>query len=173
MSNSLPQPKLPNWTLPNVRNVPTIPNVGCVSGDATTVVGAQMGNFPDIQALPHVKALNKVITEQIGTLLEGKLPDAPRAVVFEARRARLVTELTQIVNLATQTANQIQADVNATINACNEKINDINAAKNEISQLPETVRSAVQTKALERYDEYATEVTGQIGRLQASLGCLA
>lgn len=169
----LPSAKLPSWNLPSVRSLPTIPNVGCISGNPTTIVGDQMGSFPDIQALPHIKSLKKVINEQIGTLLEGKLPDLPRAVLFEARKARLTTELAQVVGKATAMASQIQADVNATINACNEKINDLNAAKDEILQLPEQARSAVQTKSLERYNEYADEINSQIDRLQSSLGCLA
>ncbi len=172
MSNALPQIKLPSWSVPNVRGLPTIPTVGCVSGNATTQIGEQMGNFPDIQALPHVKALNKVITEQIGTLLEGKLPDAPRSILFEARKARLITELASIVNKATELANQIQTEINSSIAACNEKINDLNAAKNLILQVPVNARSVIQKKTLDRYNEYIGEINGQIGRLQTSLGCL-
>lgn len=173
MSVQLPQIKLPSWNVPPVRNLPTIPTVGCVSGNATTQIGQQMGNFPDIQALPHVKALNKIITEQIGTLLEGKLGDIPRAALYEIRKARLITELAQIVNQGTQLANQIQAEVNASIEAANAKINDLNAAKEELLQIPENARSVIQDKMISRYNEYIGEVNAQIGRLQQSLGCLS
>lgn len=169
---TLPQAKLPSWNVPTVRPLPSIPNVGCVSGNATTVIGEQFGNFPDVQALPHIKALNKVITEQIGTLLEGKLPDAPRSIAYEARRSRLVNELAQIVNSATAVGSQIQSEINGAISACNEKISDLNASKNAILQTPANLRSAVQVKALNRYNTYIAEVNSQIGRLQTSLGCL-
>lgn len=168
----LPPAKLPNWNLPNVRSIPSIPNVGCVSGNATTIVGEQLGSLPDISALPHIKALNKVITEQIGTLLEGKLGDVPRAIVYEVRRARLVTELASIVQQGTAIANQITAEVNAAVAFANTRIADLNASKSAILATPAHLRSAVQNKALDRYNEYIGEINGQIGRLQASLGCL-
>lgn len=173
MSVQLPQIKIPSWTVPSVRDLPTIPNVGCVSGNATTQIGEQFGSFPDVQALPHVKALNKVITEQIGTLLEGKLPDVPRAVLFEARKVRLVSELAQIIGKGAELASQIQGEVNATIAASNAKIGDLNAAKNALLQIPENARSAIQDKTISRYNEYVGEVNAQIGRLEASLGCLS
>lgn len=173
MSVQLPTAKLPSWNVPGVRSLPSIPNVGCVSGNATTQIGGQMGSFPDIQALPHVKALNKIITEQIGTLTEGKLPDAPRSALYQIRQARLAVELAQIVEAAAQIASQIQAEVTEAINDCNAKIADLNAAKTELLQIPETARSAVQMKAIARYNDYASEVNAQIGRLQTSLGCLS
>lgn len=172
MTNPLPQIKLPSFNVPNIRSLPNIPTVGCVSGNATTVIGEQFGNFPDIQALPHVKALNKVITEQIGTLLEGKLPDAPRAALYQARQARLVSELAQIVSAATELASQIQAEISSSIQACNQKVNELNAAKSLILQIPANLRSPIQKKALDRYNEYIGEVNSQIGRLQTALGCL-
>lgn len=170
--STLPTAKLPSWNLPTVRSLPTIPNVGCVSGNATSFIGDQFGNFPDVQALPHIKALNKVITEQIGTLLEGKLGDIPRAALYEVRRARLVTELVNIVQQGATVASQIQSEVNANIAACNEKIADLNSAKNAILSIPEASRSALQQKTLDRMNTYIAEVNGQIGRLQTSLGCL-
>ena len=173
MSIQLPQAKLPSWNAPSVRSLPQIPTVGCVSGNATTQIGASMGSFPDIAALPQIKSLNKVITEQIGTLLEGKLPDAPRAALYQVRQARLVGELAQIVSTATQIAGQVQAEVSAAISGCNQKINDLNAAKDALLQIPEAARTAVQSKRIARYNDYANEVGAQIGRLEASLGCLA
>ncbi len=169
---TLPPAKLPSFTLPTVRSLPTIPNVGCVSGNATSIIGDQFGNFPDIQALPHIKALNKIITEQIGTLLEGKLGDIPRAALYEVRRARLVNELVQIVQQGTAIAGQIQSEVNANIAACNTKIADLNSAKNAIVSIPEASRSALQQKTLDRLNTYIGEVNGQIGRLQTTLACL-
>ena len=173
MSVQLPTIKTPSWNVPPVRSLPTIPTVGCVSGNATTQIGQQMGSFPDIQALPHVKALNKVITEQIGTLLEGKLGDIPRAALYEVRKARLIAELAQIVNQGTQLATQIQNEVNASIEAANAKINDLNAAKDALLEIPENVRSVIQDKMITRYNEYISEVNAQIGRLEESLGCLS
>jgi len=172
MTLQLPQAKLPNWNVPSVRSVPTIPNVGCVSGNATTIVGQQFGNLPDLTALPQIKALQKVITEQIGTLVEGKLGQVPRAIVYEVRQARLVQELASIVQEAATIAGQVQAEVNAAISFANERIGDLNASKNAILATPANLRSAVQTKALGRYNEYIGEINGQIGRLQTSLGCL-
>lgn len=169
---TLPAAKLPSWNVPAIRNLPSIPNVGCVSGNGTTLIGEQFGNFPDVQALPHVKALNKVITEQIGTLLEGKLPDVPRAILYEIRQARLVIELAQMVSAAATLAGQIQAEINGSIAACNEKVGDLNAAKNAILQTPANLRSAVQTKALSRYNQYIGEINDQVGRLETTLGCL-
>lgn len=172
MTFQLPEIKPPSWNIPAVRNLPMIPKVGCVSGNATTQIGEQMANFPDIQALPHIKALNKVITEQIGTLLEGKLPDAPRAIVYEVRKARLITELADIISKGAELAGQFQAEVNAAIEACNAKINDLNQAQAALLQIPENARSVIQDKMISRYNEYIGEINGQIGRLQQSLGCL-
>lgn len=172
MTFQLPQVKTPSWNIPDVRNLPTIPTIGCVSGNATTQIGEQMGNFPDIQALPHIKALNKIITEQIGTLLEGKLPDVPRSVLYEVRKARLITELADIISKGAQLAGQIQAEINGAIAAANEKINDLNAAKDALLQIPENARSVIQDKMISRYNEYIGEINAQIGRLQQSLGCL-
>src|SRR3712207_1920444 len=94
----LPSPKLPHFGTPSIRDIPQIPNVGCVSGNPITYVGGQLGNMPDHKALPQIKALKKVIEEQIGTLLEGKSPDFVRPALYEIRRARLVTELADIVS---------------------------------------------------------------------------
>ena len=169
---TLPAAKVPSWNVPQIRSLPTIPNVGCVSGNGTTLVGEQFGNFPDIQALPHIKALNKVITEQIGTLLEGKLGDVPRAIAYEIRRARLVTELQQIVSMATTIASQVQGEINGAIAGCNAKIADLNASKAAILQTPENMRTAIQQKTLSRLNEYIGELNEQVGRLETSLGCL-
>jgi hypothetical protein len=175
MSDEVPQipaAKLPSWNVPTIRSLPTIPTVGCVTGNATTLIGSQMGNLPDAMALPHVKALDKIITEQIGTLIEGKLPDLLRAPLYQVRQLRLFSELAQIISTSAQLAAQIQAETNAVIEACNQKIDDLNAAKDAILQIPENARTVVQQKALDRYNEYAGEINAQIGRLQQSLGCL-
>lgn len=169
----LPAAKLPNWNVPNVRSLPSIPNVGCVSGNATTIVGEQLGSLPDISALPHIKALNKVITEQIGTLVEGKLPQIVRSPLYEVRQARLVQELASIIQEGTAIANQITAEVNAAISFANSRIADLNASKSAITATPAHLRSAVQNKALGRYNEYIAEINGQKSRLQTSLGCLS
>lgn len=169
---TLPTAKLPSWTIPTVRGLPTIPNVGCVSGSATTQVGNQFGNLPDLNALPHVKALQKLITEQIGTLLEGQQITAIRAPLYAVRQARLVTEMASMISTATSIASQVTADINATISGCNAKIADLNAAKNAILATPVQLRSTVQTKALGCYNAYIGEVNGQIGKLQTTLGCL-
>ena len=169
---TLPPAKLPSWIVPTIRNLPTIPNVGCVSGNGTTLIGEQFGNFPDVQALPHIKALNKVITEQIGTLIEGKLGDIPRAIVYEIRQARLAIEKAQIVAEAAAAASRIQSEINAAIEGANEKIGDLNASKNLILATPANMRTAIQTKALGRYNEYIGEVNDQIGRLETAMGCL-
>lgn len=172
MSFQLPPAKLPSFNVPTVRGLPTIPTVGTISGSATTIVGEQFGNLPDIQALPHVKALQKVITEQIGMLIEGKLPTIARAPLYDVRQLRLVAELAQIVAMAASVVAQVQAEIDAGIQAANAKIADINAAKNAILQTPANVRSTVQNKALGRYNEYIGEVNQQKSRLQTALGSL-
>lgn len=168
----LPPAKLPNWNVPTVRGLPTIPRIGCVGGNATTIVGEQMGNLPDLATLPHVKALQKVITEQIGTLVEGQLGVIPRAPLYAARQLRLIQELQEMITMATQTANQIASEINAAIGAANQRIADLNASKAAITATPAVLRNAVQRKALGRYNQYVGEINGQIARLERSLECL-
>lgn len=170
--NKFPEAKLPSFNTPTIRGLPSIPKVGCVSGKPTTLIGEQMGNLPDINALPHVKALKKVIEEQIGTLLEGKLPQIARSPLYEIRQARLVGELAEMVQKATELAGSVLAELDAAIDFANSKISDLNSAINEINETSAELRTAVQKKALDRYNEYIGEINEQIGRLEAAKGCL-
>ena len=63
-------------------------------------------------------------------------------------------------------------EINAAIEGANEKIGDLNASKNLILATPANMRTAIQTKALGRYNEYIGEVNDQIGRLETAMGCL-
>lgn len=170
--NPFPSAKLPSFNMPTIRALPNIPKVGCVSGNPTTLVGQQMGNLPDVSALPHVKALKKVIEEQVGTLIEGKLPDLPRSVLYEARQIRLVGELAEMIEKAAEIAGQLLAEINTAIEFANARIDDLNSSLTEISSIDEALRSPVQKKALDRYNDYIGEINQQIGRLNAAKGCL-
>ena len=168
-----PQAKLPHIPLPVIRNLPQIPTVGCVSGNATTLIGEQMGNLPDISALPQIRALKKAILEQIGALIDGQLPDAVRPPKYAARAARLVSELSSIVSAMNAIAAGLQAEVNSGIEFANQKLSDINAAKAIILNIPAGARTTIQKKTLDRLNEYAVEINAQINRMETALGCMS
>ena len=86
---------------------------------------------------------------------------------------RLVSELADIVSTASEISSQIQSEVNAAIEGCNQKIDELNAAKAAINQLPVTQLNKLRTKAFARYDSYIAEINLQKAKLEQSLGCLA
>ena len=169
----VPEPKLPHLPLPNVRGLPNIPHVGCAGGSATSYLGDQFGNLPDLHAALAMKNLKKALQEQIYALIQGELPDATRPPVYAARAAQLINEVADVVQLLNQTIANVTAEANAAINFVNGKINDVNAAKNAVLSIPAGARNVVQRLALQRYDEYLEELNTQVGRLQATIGCIA
>lgn len=169
----VPAPRLPHLPLPNVRGLPNIPHVGCAGGNGTTYLGEQFGNLPDLHAALAVKKLKKALEEQIYALIQGQLPDATRPPVYAARAAQLTNEVAQLVQALNQTIAGVTAEANASINFINGKINDINAARTAVLSIPAGARSAVQRLALQRYNEYLGELNSQVGRLQATIACIA
>lgn len=173
MSVRVPAPKLPHVTLPTIRNLPTIPNVGCAGGDGTTYIGKQFGGLPDIATVLHIKALKKAMEEQIYALVQGELPVITRAPIYAARAAQLVEYVESLLNTLTATINNVTEEVEGSIDFANSKIAEINSAKNEILSLPESARSAAQRSLLSLYDEYIAEGNAQINRLESSIACIA
>lgn len=169
----IPPPRLPHLPLPNVRGLPNIPHVGCAGGSATTYLGEQFGNLPDLNAALHIKNLKKTLEEQIYALIQGQLPDPTRPPVYAARAAQLVNEVAELVQMLNQVIADATAEANAAINFINGKINDINAAKTAVLTIPAGARSAVQRLALQRYEEYLGELNSQVGRLQATIECIS
>jgi hypothetical protein len=169
----VPAPKLPHFPLPNVRGLPSIPHVGCAGGNGASYVGEQFGNLPDLHAALAMKKLKKALEEQIYALIQGQLPDATRPPVYAARAAQLVNEVAELVQTLNETIAIVTAEANASINFVNEKISDINAAKSAVLTIPAGARSAVQRLALQRYNEYLGELNSQVGRLQATIACIA
>lgn len=169
----VPPPRLPHLPLPNVRGLPNIPHVGCAGGSATSYLGEQFGNLPDLHAALAMKNLKKALEEQIYALIQGQLPDAVRPPVYAARAAQLINEVAELVQTLNQVIAGVTAEANAAINFVNGKINDINAAKSAVVAIPAGARSAVQRLALQRYNEYLGELNSQVGRLEATIACIA
>jgi hypothetical protein len=164
---------LPHLPLPNVRGLPNVPHVGCAGGSATSYLGEQFGNLPDLHAALAIKKLKKALEEQIYALIQGQLPDPTRPPVYAARAAQLVNEVAELVQMLNNLIAQAAAEVNASINFINGKINDINAAKTAVLSIPQGARSAVQRLALQRYNEYLGELNSQIDRLNATIACIS
>lgn len=171
---TIPQPRLPNITLPAIRNIPTLPlGIGCAGADANSFLGEQFGNVPSLHKLMHLKTLRKALNEQVYALLEGELPDSLRPTPYAARAAQLTNELVDVATGITDVINEVTGDINATLNFVNEKIAAVNDSKNLIAGVPENARSAVQKLMFERLGRYATELNAQAGRLQSALTCVS
>lgn len=170
---SIPEAKLPHLTLPTIKNLPTIPHVGCAGGDGTSYVGNRFGNLPDLQALLHLKALHKLLNEQMYALLKGELTDIPRAAAYAARLTTLTDEVAEMVAMITDTVNDLTANINDAIGYVDQQLAAVNSAKNLIVAVPEGARSAVQKLMFERYGRYAQELNAQKGRLQSTIECIA
>jgi len=169
----IPQPKLPNITLPNIRGIPTIPFVGCAGAQGTTYVGEQFGNVPDIGAIREIKALKKSLEEQIYALIQGKLPDATRPAPYDARAIQLTNEVAQLVTKLNEVIAGATAEAEAAIDFVNGKIGELNTAKGLLEGIPAGARSPVQQLMIERYDRYVGELNDQAGRLQSTIDCIA
>ncbi|HKO43323.1 MAG TPA: hypothetical protein VJU84_08535 [Pyrinomonadaceae bacterium] len=169
----IPQPRLPHVTLPAIRNIPTIPFVGCAGAQGTTYVGEQFGNVPDIGAIREIKSLKKALEEQIYALIQGQLPDPTRPAPYAARAVQLADEVTQLVTKLNEVIAGATAEATAAIGFVNDKVGELNAAKGLLEGIPAGARSPVQQLMMERYDQSVGELNAQAARLQSTIECLA
>jgi len=172
MALQIPQTKLPHLALPAIRNIPTVPHVGCAGADGTSYVGKQFGNLPDLHAVLHLKTLKKALDEQVYALIEGELPFVTRPPIYAARAAQLTNEIAELVDATTSIVNTVTSNINDAIGYVNQQVAAVNAAKNLIAGVPEGARSAVQKLMFDRYGRYAQELNAQKTRLQSSLTCI-
>lgn len=171
---AIPQPKLPNITLPAIGNIPTLPlGIGCAGADANSYLGEQFGNLPSLHKLLHLKTLRKALNEQIYALIQGELPDAARPAPYAARAAQLTDEVAELVSGINDVVSEVSGEIDAARDFVNEKIAAVNDAKNLIESTPAAARSAVQKLMVERYGRYAQELNAQAGRLQSALTCIS
>lgn len=170
---SIPEAKLPPLTLPTIDGLPTIPHVGCAGGDGTSYLGKKFGNAPDLHRLLHLKALQKVLGEQMYALLKGELTDIPRAAAYAARLATLTSEVADMVSAITETINDLTANINDAISYVDQQVAAVNSAKNMIEGVPDAARSAVQRLMFENYGRYVQELNAQKTRLQSAITCIA
>jgi ElaB/YqjD/DUF883 family membrane-anchored ribosome-binding protein len=169
----IPPPKLPRLGVPQIRSLPQLPNVGCAPGNATSFVGNQFGNLPDLNAVLQIRALKKALEEQIYALIDGQLPQIARAPRYAQRAAQVTQQVAQLVAALNQILAAANAEAQAAVAAVNSKIGEVNTAKNDILSIPESARSTAQRRMLMRYNEYVGELNGQIARLESTLGCLS
>lgn len=169
---TIPAAKLPNLNLPAIRNLPTIPFVGCAPGDSSSFVGEQFGNAPDLNSILSIRALKKSLEEQIYALIQGQLPDPARPAPYAARAAQLANEITELLDAMNTVIGQVTGSVNAAIEYANEQLTAVNQAKAAIVAVPAASRSAVQKLMLDRYNRYATELNAQVARHQQTIACL-
>jgi hypothetical protein len=173
MSVHIPAAKLPDLPLPTIRPLPSIPGVGCAGGHATTLIGEQFGDLPDIATVLHIKALKKAMDEQIYALIQGELPDSLRPDVYAARAAELAAYVIEIVNTINTIIGGIVAEAEAAIAAVHEKIAEMESALAVIESVPSYARTALQQLMFGRYNEYVAELNGQAARLQSTIACVA
>jgi hypothetical protein len=171
--NEYPVPKLPHIQLPAIRPLPSIPFVNCIPATPEKLTGKQMGAQPDLSALAHIRSLKKNITEKLIILLEGKLPDLPRSIAYEANRVRLVAELAEIIQRGTQIAQQLTEDANGNIAEINDRIEILNEGVAAYTDIAEGARTTIQQKTIDRFGEYIDELNQQKGRWQSVLSCIA
>ena len=169
----IPQPKLPNLTLPTIRVPLHIPSIGCPGADATSYLGEQFGNLPDIQDALHIKHVRKVINDQIYALLKGKLPTILRKVLYATKAIELTSYVASIVSMLNEVIGRVIAEYNATINFINAKKAELNNAIAAIESIPASALTATNQLAIQRYNEYLGELDNQVSRLQTSISCIA
>ena len=169
---SIPQPKLPNIPLPTIRIPIHIPHIGCPGADATSYLGGQFGNLPDIQDALHIKHLRKVLNDKIYAFLKGKLPTILRAPLYDSKALELIAQVAEMVSVLNQVIGQAIAEYNATIGFIASKKNELNAAIAGIGAIPASALSATNSLARERYQEYVGELDAQAGRLATSISCI-
>lgn len=163
------QAKLPSFNQPQIRNLPDIPRVGEVPGQAITFVGEQFGNTPDLTALPIINALKKKLLEQIKALVDGQLPQPVRAPKYAAHAQDLAGFVGELMTEINNLVGGLTAELEAQISFINEKINELNQSKQQILMIPESSRTQAQRSAIDRFDFYIAEAEAQISRLQSSL----
>jgi hypothetical protein len=165
-------PKLPNFNLPAIRNLPTISGVGCAGGNATSYLGSQFGGLPDLQAVLHIKALKKQYEDMMLTLIEGYVPAVLRQPVWAVRVASYDTYVANLVAEANTLINGVMAEINGSIAFINTKVGELNTAKNQLLSIPLDARTKVQAAMIERYNRYLGELDAQVNRLQSTLNCI-
>jgi hypothetical protein len=169
----LPQPKLPQITTPTIRGLPTIPHVGCAGGHGTTYLGEQFGDLPDLNTILHIKTVKKALNEQIYALLKGELPFATRPPIYDARMVQLTSEVADLVVELNDAIGKVTDEANAAITFVNQKVGEMNAAKNLILAVPASARSTAQTVMLQRYQRYVGSLNAQANRLQSTIACVS
>lgn len=172
MSN-LPAVIETNWNLPNVRGQPVVPRVGEVAGQATTYVGEQLGNAPDLMALPVIASLKKKLLEQIKSLIDGQLPTALRAPKYAAQAADLAEFVSELQSRTSQLINQVTGEINGQIGFITEQIAGVNQAKAAILTIPVAMRTETEMLTIQRLGSYLAELSLQRGRLQSTLSTVA
>src|SRR5260221_618809 len=110
MTFQIPEAKLPHLTLPAIRDVPHLSNIGCAGGDTNAYLGKQFGNLPDLHAVLHLKAATKWMTEQIYALVQGEAPQPARSPIYAARAAQLVTQLADMTTTLTDTIDSVVSE---------------------------------------------------------------
>jgi hypothetical protein len=169
---SIPEAKIPQINLPTIRIPIHIPKIGCPGADARSYVGEQFGNLPDLVDAFHVKHLRKVVNDQIFALLKGQLPTILRKGLYLQKAVELIQDVVAFIQVLNQVIGAAIAEYNATIGFINTKISQLNQSIAEIQAIPEGARTAVNTLALQRFNEYIVELNQQKQRLQRSIMCI-
>lgn len=169
---NLPQPKIAQLNLPQIRLPIHLPRVGCPGADARSYIGEQFGNLPDLVDAFHAKHLRKVLNDQIYALLKGQLPTILRRVLYLQKALELIQDVADVIAVLNQVIGQAIAEYNATINFIAQKQAEINQSISIIEGIPAHARTEVQKLTIERYNEYLGELDAQITRLQTSITCI-
>lgn len=169
---SVPAPKLPHLPLPVIRSIPTIPGVGKPGSEAALLVRAQFGNLPDLEAVIGIKALKKAINEQIYALIQGKLPDAVRPPVYDARAILLTDYVVEIVATLNAVIGGFVTELTAAISSNAAKLAELTAAKADVDAKPPEARTKLEALKSARLTEYIAEGNAQLARLNTSLSSI-
>ncbi len=170
---AFPQPKLPQFALPNINLPIHIPKVGCPGADGRSYIGEAFGSLPDLYDALHTKHLRKVLNDQIFALLKGKLPTILRKAFYAQKALELISDVASFVSVLNQVIGRAVAEYNATINFINQKKGELQQAISDIQSIPANARTATQKLAIERYQTYLGELDSQISKLQTSISCIA
>ena len=173
MMSAIPPAKPPHLPLPNIRGVPSIPNVGSAGANACALLGEQFASLPDLNAALHIKARKKQLEEMIQTLIEGYVPAAARQPVWATRVTTYTNYISELVTTLNAVIGAVTAEANASKVFINGKISEVNALKNQILAVPEGGRSRAQQLALTRYNEYVNELNAQVTRLNTVISSIA
>lgn len=170
---AFPEPKLPQFQLPQINLPIHIPKVGCPGADGRSYIGQQFGSLPDLYDALHTKHLRKVINDQIYALLKGKLPTILRKVLYAQKALELIQDVVEIIAVLNAVIGRAIAEYNATINFINQKKGELQQAISDIEGIPASAQTATQKLARERYQTYLGELDSQISKLQTSISCIA